>query len=185
MIKHFHPRLPICVLSGLILVACSSSSTQATDLLVVTPDPRIHAEVPSGELTALNCEPTADKGRAQSKLVLDGPCRFTVLSAIRCVHKTDDFYAYIKRELPNGGRMDTIINVEHYAGPGRYVKRAELYMQVDRNGALYGWQTWHATAEIASGERTITIEPAAVPAQAGTPARGTETIWGVATCDPG
>jgi hypothetical protein len=172
--------LAACLLG---LTACGSGDPQPK-LLVITPAP---AATTRAVTLAPNvrCRPAPDTVSAGSHFVFAGPCAFTVASAVRCVHRADDFYAYITRRLPHGFGLSVIINVEKYHGPGTYRDVTEVYMQVIKGLDLFAWGQRTATATVAEDERHLTLEPLEARAWAGTLAKGTETLGGSLVCRDG
>jgi len=172
---------------GVFVVGCSGgggAGGSKSDLLVTTPDPHITADAAAAELTALECapRPEANGVTVVSSLVFEGPCPFSVHGAVSCAVRPDDFYAYLHRDLPDAAVLDATLNIENYHGPRRYDGRSTIWIQVKRNGLLYEWASTKATATVSSDQRSAAIEPSALPAWVGTPARGVETVRGGLSC---
>jgi hypothetical protein len=142
---------PICAfLLCLSLAACGSSEGAQPTLLVSTPNPRV-TPLPTA-IGNLNCRPLPQPGPVKSHLTFAGPCSFTQTTAVRCVRKGDDFYAYIERKLPGKARLFTTINVEYYTKPGTYPGLTQVYVEVSSGPNIYSWANRTATATVPSGE---------------------------------
>jgi hypothetical protein len=87
---------------------------------------------------------------------------------VQCVHVAEDFYVYVKRQLPDSGALYTVVNIEHYKGPGDYPKGAQAYLQVTTNGTLYEWRNDHASVSLSGGDHgTMTMKKVSLAAIAG------------------
>lgn len=165
----------------LALSACGGGSGQSPQLLVVTPK----SVTPSPILrlaSRVPCHLPPDPGSRRSHFTFAGPCAFTVTAPVRCVHRGDDFYAYINRSLPRGFHLYTIINVEHYSHPKVYAKLTEVYLEIIKNLDVYSWGQHAATAQVAVDQRHLTLQYTEAHAWLGTNAVGTEQLGGTLAC---
>ena len=163
-----------------VLTACGSQAS-TSDLLMVTPDPRITAQPVSD--TSFTCKPVLPTpGATRSEAVLEGPCAFTFTAAAKCINKTDDFYANIQLPLNDDGKLNLNINLEHFNGPGRYEKKSQLVLTVTRGVQIGFWQQLAGTVELSKDAKKVTIPPLSMPASLGNVIGGTETVRGVLAC---
>ena len=131
----------------------------------------------------LDCTPTiAAVQHPMSNLVFTGPCAFVERAGVPCVRKVDDFYVYIRHQLPNGGQLVVTVNVEKYKGPGDYAKATQIDMEVARGTDLFPWVQFSASSTVAPDGRHVTLARTDVPPQSGTSALGTVTIGGEVYC---
>lgn len=173
----------LCGVATLALAGCSSSKGNAADLLQVTPDPSVHGDLAYMSVPLEGCQPLPEPSApAMSNLRFQGPCSFTQHGAVQCVNKTDDYYAYVNRQLPDYGQFSGLINVEKYKGPGKYTKNSVVMLQVARKGVLYEWKQQSATLTVTENGNQVIVEAANIPAVAGGPARGSARVEGTLTC---
>lgn len=175
-------RLVMTCLVAATLAACGGG--QSTKLLV---DSGGGASQAPGALAAADpqCRPLADSHSetVHSTLTFSGPCHFTESGAAKCVKRPGDFYVYLSHDLPSNGRFILTVNAEGYTGSGRYNKQTEIYLEISRGGDFYYWSVRHATVVIReSSAPQVDIENSKLPAQAGTPASGTELVDGTVAC---
>jgi len=173
------------------LSGCGGNGSGRTSLLVSSADPSAHA-VTGGNSAAADprCTPSVPPASTEpllSSMTIQGPCHLTETGNARCVKRPDDFYVYLSRDLPGDGRFILTVNVEGYHGSAKYGNGvgngAEIYIEVTRNGQFYYWTVRHAAVAVdESSPPHVDLETAHLPAQAGTPARGTETISGTVGC---
>jgi hypothetical protein len=183
-------RVLIGCFSLMTMVSCSSGGGGSTNLLVVTADPNAHSVAAlAGGAADPQCSPLPGqaKPKVSSHMTFEGPCHFTEESAARCVKRPDDFYVYLSHNLPGDGRFILTLNVETYKGPGSYGLKegnggAEVYLEVTRNGQFYYWTVRHASVSVDETPPHVDLVAAHLPAQAGTPARGIETVAGTVAC---
>ena len=182
----YQHRLAAIVLCGLVtatVVGCSGSRGSAGDLLSVTPNPSATVDSAYVSRPLTGCDPLPEStGPTESDLRFQGPCTFTESQAVQCVNKTDDYYAYVNRQLPNYGQLSALINVEKYKGPGTYTKNSVVFLQVSREGVLYEWRQESATLTVADNGNKVIVGASSVPAVAGGPARGTARVEGSLAC---
>ncbi len=170
--------------SSLALSTCGSPQGKASDLLVVTPDASRHGDGGQAQPALADCTPLPEPSDGTaSQLRFDGPCSFVETRAVQCVNKTDDYYAYIHRSLPDNAQLSALINVEKYKGPGTYTKNSVVFIQVARQGVLYEWRQESATLTVSDGGNRVAVASGTqVPPLSGNPARGVETAEGTLVC---
>jgi hypothetical protein len=176
-------RLVILPVVAWALASCGGNS--GTSLLVVTPDPPSSHSVAQAKAADPECRPMEQVAATavHSDLHLSGPCAFTEKSVGRCVKRVDDFYVYLAHDLTGEGRFILTVNVENYHGPGEYKSGAEVYLEITRNNQFYYWSVRHTTVTVTEQSPPhVDIASASLPAQAGTPARGTQRVSGVVAC---
>ena len=182
--RRFFAATVVSALAASLLTACGGGG-KPSDLLVVTPNPKVHATAVAAALK-MNCDVVAETAaKPGTDLRFIGPCVFTESAQVQCVKRVDDFYAYINRDLPNNDRLAAFINVEKFKGPGTYTKNSVVSLQVVHDGQLYIWKQDAATLTVDPGVHSVTVDAATLPASAGTPAAGKELVDGVATCQDG
>jgi hypothetical protein len=172
-------HVPVAIL----VAGCSSSRGNSADLLSITPNASATANVAYENQPLSDCTPVPEPNpTTESNLRFEGPCAFTQTSAVRCVNKVDDYYAYINRELPDYGQLSALVNVEKYKGPGTYSKNSVVFIQVSRKGVLYEWKQESATLTVTQDANKVIVGASSVPAVAGGPARGSIRVEGTLAC---
>lgn len=172
------------------MAACGSEGSTAPAHLLgatATPVPRVTslAQLNQGLATPgpLACNPTiAQVGNPKSHLVFSGPCTFTEVAGVSCVRKIDDFYVYIRHELPDNGSLVININVEKYKGPGDYTNATQVNMEVARGINLYPWAQLTTSSTVDEDGRHVHLQATDVPPQAGSSALETEHVEGDVYC---
>ena len=174
----------LAIASAAALTGCGDKPANASDLLVVTPNPNIQVKADLGGQPPVDCKTKPDPAQSHvvSNLTFAGPCAFTEHTVLTCVNKIDDYYVYVSRDLTDGARVGAVINVEKYKGPGKYTHNATIYVQLIRNGTLYEWMDQSGTLSVINDGYKVILPPNKLPAVAGSLARGAETISGVAVC---
>jgi hypothetical protein len=173
----------LCACVGISLAGCSGSRGNAGDLLRVTPNPSASANLAYDSEPLTGCEPLPEQsGPTESDLRFQGPCTFTESQSVQCVNKTDDYYAYVNRQLPDYGQLSALINVEKYKGPGTYTKNSVVFLQVSRKGVLFEWKQESATLTVADNGNKVIVGASSLPPLAGGPARGAARVEGVLVC---
>jgi hypothetical protein len=175
-------RLLIAGTVSVLFAGCGSNG-DAPKLLVSTPKASTSVDATTATAPDPQCKPLPESpGQAQvSNLLFKGPCSFVETGTPKCIHHLEDFYVYVRRDLPDGGQFVLTANVEQYKGPGRYDTNV-LYLQITRNGLFYFWIANKPAISIDAGETAMTIEGADLTAQPGSPAQGTIRLSGVAGC---
>ncbi len=149
----------------------------------VTPAPTLPSPRPP---VPLECNPPADEPSTVphgSDLRIEGACTFTETSAVACSTQPDDFLFQFARRTPNGPTIYFQLNVENYKGPGTYASNVQAIFEIPDNGTTYEWDSQDASTTVDVGQRSGSIHRAVLPADAGTPTRGTVTIDGSFVCN--
>lgn len=171
------------LLSGLALAACGAPQGKATDLLTITPNASVSGDSSQFQPPLTDCNPAPEAtDSTASDLRFDGPCSFVETQGVQCVNRTDDFYAYISRRLPDYAQLSALVNVEKYHGPGTYTKNSVVFVQVARHGVLYEWRQDSATLTVSDGGNKVLVTGTSLPPLSGNPARGVEKVAGTLAC---
>jgi hypothetical protein len=179
-------RAASLLITGVLCVAiggCGASSSATPTLLVVTPNPNITA-APLPRFHA-PCQAPKETGKVVSRMVFAGPCALTETKPVRCIHKLDDFYAYIHRNLKHGWHFDVTINIEYYTHPDTYTKLTQLYIQLSKGDTVDAWGQDQATATVTAHEASLVLVPTNAPGYAGTIQVQSEIVSGTLVCTSG
>ena len=139
------------VVSAALLAATACKSSTSDPPLLDDPIP-----LGSGALPALPlqtpwdpalCPPLPEPAAAAafSDFTFGGTCAFRHEGRAVCKARGDDFYAIVRRKLPDGSSAELFINVEYYIGAGTYEKNTEILFIIQHGQSLYRWSNMHAT----------------------------------------
>lgn len=154
--------------------------------LPATPPPptRAPAAPPAQRPVAIECSPPSAEpaGTAQgSNLGFSGVCNFTETAKAQCT-LSDDLVLQWQRATPDGPRVYYVVTIESYKGPGTYAQSVRMIFDIRDNGTVHEWDTQSGSATVDQGNRSGSIDSAALPADPGTPSRGTQYVSGTFAC---
>jgi hypothetical protein len=131
------------------------------------------------------CPPLADPGPAGSDLTFSGDCAFTEQRLLPCPNNPqnpDDFYLRFERAMKHGLIIYVDINVEHYKHPGTYQNLATIIIEIPDGQTIYEWSTNTGTVTIDPGGTSGSLPQNVLPADIGTPTKGSESLQGSFRC---
>jgi hypothetical protein len=118
----------------------------------------------TGEWRAQACPPPPEDSPGPSSLVATGPCAFEHHAAVGCEATADDFIIATTRPAARGATLVIFVNVEHYAGPGRYAG-AQMFVEVEDHGSIYRWSSDTLSITVGAGEKFATLPTSRLDAE--------------------
>jgi hypothetical protein len=163
------------VLTVLIVGRVSAHGGQAPALLASSPAPHTTAILRGA---ALHC----DAGPGHSGLVLTGACRGALAAPFGCVAAVDDLYLTGRHQIDSEHVLYLTINVESYRQhPGDY-GGTQAVLQVTGPVTVERWSNYTVNVHVGA-DRSVTVPPTPLAADAGTGSSGTVTAAGTITCE--
>ena len=103
------------------------------------------------------CPAGAGGPKGQTKMKIGGPCEADWTTDADCENEIDDLTFTARRKVKDGAEMIVYINVERYAGAGRYKPPNDVYVSVMKDKTIWRWSSNDFEATIGPGSKYVEV----------------------------
>jgi hypothetical protein len=137
--------------------AVDSEPPRPTDSIIRRPQNQL---TPRGSAPAAwrppGCPPAPQSATGEAVVSLTGPCAFEHREPVSCEATPDDFLVTMSRRGAGGTALMIFINVEKYAGPGKY-DGGQMFFGIQDKTNVFRWSSDDVTATVGPGEATLIL----------------------------